>query len=206
MASVQDNRPDIRPFLDLIRGKCREVLDHYRGYVELDDLVQEVAVWWYSANPESLVAYLQDAELSRLRRSVWRVAKQYADANRAAAAGYFPDDQVRYGTGEIQALLPLAMDPEGVPDGGGVLDLAGIRVHGNLAEGGDLLAAMVDVRRALHLLAEDDRQFLQLVHDLRSDWERVARHTEIQPDSCRRRHDRIVERMARSLNREEVAA
>jgi hypothetical protein len=200
-----DGRPDIRPWLPLITAKCREVLQHYLGYVELDDLVQEVAVWWYEANPESLNAYLADEELSRLRRSIWRVAKRYADRNRAASAGYFPEDQIRYSASEVTALIPLALDPDGIPDGGGVHDLSGIHAHGNLAEGGNVLASLVDVRRVMRHLDQGDLAFLQLVQDLHEDWDRAGELLAIQPDSARRRHDRIVERIVRSLNREEAA-
>lgn len=203
---TEDQRPDIRPYLDLIRGKCREVHQHYVGYVDLEDLVQEVALWWYSVNPESLTAYLADEDMSRLRRSIWRVAKGYAEQNRAASAGYFPEDQIRYGQNEVAALLPLALDPDGIPDGGGIHDLSGVSAHGNLAEGGNVLAALVDVRRGLSTLADEDLAFLQLTQDLHEDWDDVARYLTIQPDSARRRRDRIVERIVRSLNREEQAA
>jgi hypothetical protein len=199
-------RPDIRPWLELIRAKCREVQQSYAGYVELDDLTQEVALWWYEVNPESLTAYLADEGLSRLRRSIWRVAKAYAEHNRAAATGYFPEDQVRYSSSEVAQLIPLALDPDGIPDGGGVPDVTGIRAHGNLAEGGDVLAALVDVRRGLALLADEDLAFLQFVLDVHEDWDRAGELLAIQPDSARRRHDRIIERIVRSLNREEQAA
>jgi hypothetical protein len=54
--------------------------------------------------------------------------------------------------------------------------------------------------RDLASLTEDDLHFLTLVSDLAQDWDRVAAHTATLADSCRRRHARICERMARWLN------
>jgi DNA-directed RNA polymerase specialized sigma24 family protein len=184
------------------------VADVYRkfgDYVDFDDLVQEAAVWWYGRGQKYLTEYLtEDENHVRLRRSIWRHCAGYAQKEKAARLGYLPGDQYRYSPAEIIAMLPFALDPEGIPQGG---HPEGPKPKGNLAEGNDLLAALVDVRRAAHALDEDDLHFVQLVTDLRSDWDQIATHTGTLADSVRRRHARIAERMARWLNNDlEVSA
>jgi DNA-directed RNA polymerase specialized sigma24 family protein len=135
------------------------------------------------------------------RRSLWRWLARYAQAEKAAKVGFLPTDQYRYSPLEVSALLSPALDPDGTPGFSGPSD--GPKAHGNLAEGGDILAALVDVRRAVEALTEDDVHFLQLVDDLRGDHDRAGELLGIQADSVRRRYTRVIERMCRWLNNEE---
>ena len=194
-------RPEIEPWLPLIHGKCREVARRFRGYVERDDLVSEVAIWWFSSPESTLTAYVADERPLRLSKAVWRVA--YGAAKRARDA-YGPDRpfvQERYAPRQVLELIPIALDPEGLPDGGGFSE--GPKPKGNLAESGDLLAALVDVRRALHALPVEDRDALVLVDQLRWDMDRAAAAFGIEPDSARRRIARIAQRLANWLNRDD---
>lgn len=180
----------------LIRTVVSRVWRKYRGYVEFDDLHQEALLWWYTTGQKHLPVYLADQNKGRISISVWRVAEQYAANQKAQQVGYRPQDQYRYSAREVHELLPIALDPEGLPDNG-----HGDAPKGNLAESGEVLAALIDVRRALHFVSEEDMHFLTLVDDCSYDWERVAaRMTGGVPDSLRRRHARIAERMARWLS------
>lgn len=178
------------------------VLDVWRRYredVSIDDLQQEAALWWYGPGQKYVERYLtEDVNHVRLRRSIWRFIARFAEKERAQHRGYKPMDQVRYSAAQITSLLPVAVDPDGIPDGGGFHE--GPKVKGNLAEGGDVLAALVDVRRGVAALDFEDQTFLVLTEDLATDWERIAANTGTLPDSARRRHARIVERIARFLN------
>jgi hypothetical protein len=194
-------------WLHVVSPVINDVHRRFRDHVDRDDLLQEAALWWYGPAQKYLERYLtEDANHVRLRRSLWRACAKYAQAEKAHRVGYRPVDQVRYAAGEIVALLPIALDPDGLPEVG---HADGPKPKGNLAEGGDVLASIVDIRRALGALTEDDVQFLTLVEDCRSDWPTVAGALEhnVLADSARRRHARIVERMARFLNNEmDVAA
>lgn len=178
-----------------------DVYRRYRDEVDIEDLRQEAAVWWYGPGQRYLARYLaEDENHVRLRRSVWRFVARFAEKERAAKRGYSPADQLSYSAGMIVQLLPVAVDPDGIPDGGGVHE--GPKPKGNLAEGGDILAMLVDVRRAIGALTFEDQTFLVLAEDLACDWDRIAANTGTLADSCRRRHNRIVERMVRFLNRD----
>lgn len=185
----------------LIERIARQVANRYGGYVQTDDLTQEAMVWWYGRGQRYLPAYLADEDPARLTVSLRRCMESYARSEKAGLSGYEPRDQYRYSAREVIALIPVAMEPEGLPEAG---HGDGPSAKGNLAEGGDLLAALVDVRRALTALTESDLHFLTLADDCSYIWERVAaRMAGGVPDSLRRRHARIAERMARWLSNEE---
>lgn len=187
--------------MDIVNLTVYDVYRRYRDFVDVDDLRSEAAVWWYGPGQKYLDAYLtEDENHVRLRRSIWRHCARWAEGEKATQSGYHPDDQLRYRTSEILAILPTALDPEGTPEGGSVRE--GPAAKGNLAEGGIMLAVLVDVRRALGHLDEDDLHFLELCEELRHDWDRVVTYmdADILPDTARRRHARIVLRMSRWLN------
>lgn len=194
-------RPDIAQVAPLIRGKIREVMRQYGGYVDADDLHQEVHMWWLAQKPELLVEYLADEKRLRLRRAVWRVARDTAERYRRQVTTTEPFEQVYYHAAEIMLLLPVALDPDGLPETPGVQE--GPRPHRNLAEGGDVIASLIDVRRALDALDSDDRNYLQHARRVRWNYDLIGPALSIEPDSARRRVARICERMARWLNHEE---
>lgn len=191
----------------VVEPTVRDVHRRFAQYVDLDDLLQEAAVWWYGEGQPYLPTWLaEDEKHVRLRRSIWRYVARYAQAEKAAKTGYHPDDQYRYSPAQVIDVLPVALDPVGIPGGQSVHD-GGPVAHGNLAEGGDQLALLADVRRALIVLDGADVEYLDLVDHLHGDYDRVATYLGIQADSARRRHTRIAERMSRWLNNDqEIAA
>jgi len=196
---------DMKPYLaTIIEPTVTDVHHRWGEYVDYDDLLQEAAVWWYGPGQPYLEGYLaEDENHVRLRRSIWRFVARLAEREKAQARGYEPCDQVNYHAREIIAVLGVALDPDGTPSSGGA-DYSGMpTAKRDPAEGGDSMAVLVDVRRALSQLTEDDLHFLTLCQDLHLDWERIAQHTDILADSARRRHLRIAERMARWLNKTE---
>lgn len=195
-------RVEITEHLELVERVARQTQRRYAEWVEYDDLVGEAAVWWYSKGQKYLPEYLAEEGQVRLRRSLHRWMVRFAERERAHRIGYHPVDQVRYSAREVLSLLRVALDPIGLPQHG-FHEGQGPKRKGNLAEGGDMLASLIDVRRALAVLPADDLHLLVLADDLEHDWERISQHTETQPDSARRRHARIAERLARWLNNEE---
>lgn len=199
---------DLAPWRQtVVRPTVVDVYRRWQDYVDLDDLMQEAAVWWYGPGQQYLEQYLtEDDKFVRLRRSIWRWCARYAEVEKAHARGYEAIDQYPYSPLEVIGLIPFCLGTD-LPTGAGEPD-GGPTAKGNLAESGDLLASWIDVRRALAALPEDDLHFLYIADDWSYDWDRVATYTGTLADSCRRRHARIAERMARWLSghREELAA
>lgn len=186
----------------IVEPTIRDVWRRYEDVVDLDDLRQEAAVWWYGPGQKYLADYItQDEKHVRLRRSIWRFVARYAQQERAARRGYLASDQERYSPMQVIRLLPVALDPDGLPDGGGYYD-DGPKTKVDPKVGGDTLAGLIDVRRGLAELTFEDQTFLVLAEDLACDWDRIAANLGTLPDSARRRHLRIAERIARFLNNE----
>lgn len=184
--------------VDIVERTIADVHRRFGEFVSLDDLRSEAHLWWYGPGQPYLQEYLtEDENHVRLRRSVWRWCARYAEQEKAQQSGYNPGDQLDYSPTVVVGILPIALDPDGVP-GAGLHE--GPAPKGNLAEGGTVLAILMDVRRALDHVPEEDLQFLSVVTDFQGDWDRVATYTQTLPDSCRRRHARIIQRMCRWLN------
>lgn len=88
------------------------------------------------------------------------VARQYAERAKAKANGYNFEDVVWYSPGLVATLVPLAVDPTFDGQAGGVTDSEDAKSAGLDREHGNLLAAVIDVRRALKA-RPDARHVLQ---------------------------------------------
>jgi len=184
---------------EIVRRTVVDVHRRWSEFVSLEDLESEAYVWWHGPGQQYLETYLtEDENHVRLRRSIWRWCARFAEQEKAQKSGYQPGDQLNYTPAVVVGILPIALDPDGVPGGGQHHE--GPSPKGNLAEGGTVLAVLMDVRRALDYTPEEDIQFLSLVADFHGDWDRVATYTQTLPDSCRRRHARVIQRMCRWLN------
>jgi hypothetical protein len=99
--------------------------------------------------------------VNQVRRIGWRACKddeRSRRAEKAASEGYEPDDEQFYTVGLLQILLPAYLDggvdsepPKGRSQGRG----------GLLSEGGDYLAMMVDLSRAMAKLRPYERNLLE---------------------------------------------
>ncbi len=186
---------------DLIYGAINRGM---RGYVHTDraDIVQEVYAWWLGSGASSVSAYIgPDSQYdeshgrNKLAIAIERFARNMCEREKAAAVGYNPEDTYRYTPNEVKRLLPLALDSTALTIPGQSFDSA--PVHGDPAEGGNLLASVVDVRRALNGLDSLDRLFLQAF--VESDTGHVAELFGLEEPSVLQRHSRLVARLVRML-------
>jgi hypothetical protein len=184
-----------------VRPAVVRVARIYADFVEVDDLAQEVALWWYGRGKKYVNRYIYREELAKLGKAVYKVAVEYAEKEKAARSGYRPEDNVVYSKQQIKDLIPLAIDIEAMANTTPVAP-EGPHAKGNLAEGGNLLASVVDVRRGIEKLDPDQRRFLQMADDCEYDWELLGTTYEIQADSADQRFDRIAGRIAKFLSGE----
>ncbi len=175
-----------------------------RGYCHTDraDLVQEVYAWWLGAGAPAVEAYIgpnseYDPQYGRnkLAVAVERLARNMCEREKAAAVGYNPEDTYRYSPNEVKRLLPMALDSTALTVPNNSFDSP--RARHDPAENGNLLASVVDVRRALGRLSEFDRLFLQTFAE--SDTGHVADLFDMEEPSVLQRHSRLVARLVRVL-------
>ena len=175
------------------------VYRNYHLYVESDDLRQEVWSWWFGKGRKYVRRYIHAGDMAKLGKAVYSQAVNFAEKEKAARSGYRPEDNILYSKQQVKDLIPLAVDIEAMA---GTTPVAqeGPRAHGNLAEGGDLLASVVDVRRGIDNLALGDRLFLQACDEYEYDWELLGQNYRIQADSADQKFDRIAGRITKYLS------
>jgi DNA-directed RNA polymerase specialized sigma subunit len=155
---------------NLIKGAAHSVARRYRHYTTAADLSQELYAFVLSRT-DQLNKELVEAESisneeykwqqrkisARLRRAAERAARK----EKASMSGYLAADEYFYDTTQIAQLLPAALqfDNEGALLVEQLDDAP--RAPKAPAEGGNLLAMVVDVRAAYDKLELDDQQLLE---------------------------------------------
>lgn len=143
----------------------------YRRYrdiliAEESDLRQELWIW--SRKKLDKIASWLDPEQSEedysrgmhaLEKSMYRAGDRYCRTVKAKRAGYSVRDEVFYNTGVLEILLPEAWAP--LHDVGPQIQ-DGVRAPSNPSEGGNRVATMIDIRKALKRLDPKDRALLEL--------------------------------------------
>ena len=128
----------------------------YRHYgVEADDVTQELYVWLYGPGEVKVRRWLaaDPQQTTRIYRSLLDKALAYAEREKASRVGYETDDVHWYSPTLVEGLIPLALDStfDGKPPLEG--ESSGRRTA-SASEGGDYLAMVADVRRALDRCGE----------------------------------------------------
>ena len=155
---------------DLISISASHVHRRFAGYVERDDLIQELRV--YVLNRPHLAKMLDEAYevskdetkwvarriMARLRRTI----EKYSRKEKAAKLGYSTGDEFFYDTATIAKMLPVAFEFD---THGAVLvdkvDDGTPRKPSVPSEGGNILAMVIDLRSAIDLLDTDEQVMLR---------------------------------------------
>lgn len=125
------------------------VMRRYANYIEYEVLLQEGYVWLL-ANQEKVEGWLAASpqRTTRLFHSLRDYMIALAEQEKAARCGYDPEDVAWYSATLVEGLLPLALDDTFTPEQINESDGEGKRSK-PANEGGDLLAMVLDIRRAL---------------------------------------------------------
>lgn len=155
---------------DLVHISASHIHRRFAGYVERDDLIQELRV--YVIKRPHLEKMLNDSYevskdevkwvarkiMARLRRTV----EKYARKEKSAKLGYSTGDEFFYDTATIAKMLPVAFEFDSY---GAVMvdkvDDGTPRKPSVPSEGGNILAMVIDIRSAIDLLDADEQVMLQ---------------------------------------------
>lgn len=165
------NQKALHPAIpDLIKGAAHSVARRYRHYTTASDLSQDLFVFALG-RAEQLNDELTKAEASTKEEYKWvqrkisarlrRAAERSARKEKAARSGYLAADEYFYDTTQVAQLLPAALqfDIEGALLVEHIEE--GPRAPKAPAEGGNLLAMVIDIRGAYDRLELDDQQLLE---------------------------------------------
>lgn len=137
-----------------VRKAANYTAHRYRLYnVEAEDVQQELFVWLFGEGRSRVERWLANdpQQTTRIYRSLLDRALGYAEKEKAIKCGYEVDDITWYTPSMVEALLPLAMDStySGLQGKVGEAETSGRRSGKAPNEGGDLLAGVMDIRRAV---------------------------------------------------------
>jgi hypothetical protein len=133
--------------LDIIRTVHREAAGWYPGHVDPDDLYQELAIY-ATERRSQFEKWVEGEEPHRVTLALRSVARIYGATEKAQGqSGFEYEDVAWYSPDGLATVIPLALD-DGWDGLTGESGEAGMPSAGtSAAEGGTLLAMVLDVRR-----------------------------------------------------------
>jgi len=166
---------DIHPSIfDIVPSVARSVFNRFRNWVEFSDIKQECYTFAASRQhkfKELLDEPDVDKRMVNERKVAWqikRAAERYARKEKASKSGYQTTDEAYYESASIGQLLPFVI--ASVIDGTVLEQVQQMVQDGqpkgksSPAEGGNLLATLIDIKRGYLELDQDEQKLLRLRH------------------------------------------
>ena len=181
----------------------------YKHWVEKDDIAQECIAWAITRN-----AYITDQmsvedvkqleyNQKRIAYQMRRAAERYVRKEKAHKSGYQLMDEAYYETLMLGQLLPFVI--ASVIDGT-VLEQAQEMIRdgqprgsSSPAEGGNLLASLIDIKKAFLELDQKDQILLRLRHHENATLQEIAAHLECAVSTADRRCTNALRRLQEKL-------
>jgi hypothetical protein len=149
-----------------VTSATKILLSKYRGYVEYEDIKQELYVWLL-ANYDRAEAWRERYAVRHAERTLIKALRnageRYCRHEKAEIEGYHTDDEFFYSIPMVADLLQLHFDPDWmIPNG---LEMTRTSGGKPASEGGNLMAMVADVGRAYEALPTPDKELLAEVYD-----------------------------------------
>lgn len=157
---------------DIVPTVAQTIHNRYKSFTERDDIKQE-CLKWALTRTDYLTEQLSEEDVKKRQhnehRIAWqmlRVAERYARREKATRSGYHTSDEAYYESATLAQLLPFVI--ASVLDGT-VLEQAQEMIRdgqpkgsSSPAEGGNLLAVLVDIKKAYLRTDASTQQLLTL--------------------------------------------
>jgi DNA-directed RNA polymerase specialized sigma24 family protein len=194
---------EIHPHIvDFAASVARSIAGRYGKWVERDDIKQECLIWAMNRD-EWITEQLNEPDTEKRKHNeqkiAWqmmRIAEKYARREKAARSGYQPGDEVFYQSVTLATLLPFVI--ASVLDGT-VLEPAQEMIldgqprgSSSPAEGGALLATLMDIKTKFVQLEPEDKQVLTLRYHEQMTLAQIGAVLECHPTTVDRRCDHAM--------------
>ena len=184
----------------------------YKHWVERDDIAQECVAWAITRNAY-ITEQMSVEDVKQLEHNVKRIAWQmkrsaerYARKEKANKSGYQLQDEAYYETLMLGQLLPFVI--ASVIDGT-VLEQAQEMIKdgqprgsSSPAEGGNLLASLIDIKKCFLELDEKDRTVLRMRYHDNATLQQIAQYLECAVSTADRRVTNSLRRLQDELGGE----
>ena len=155
---------------DIVFSVARSIFSRYRNFVEREDVVQECWSWYYSRAEHFNQLLSEESTVQRVineKRMAWQMkrhAERYARREKATRSGYKLTDEAFYDTVVIAQLLPhviaSVVDNTVLEQAQNLINDGQPKKQSAPAEGGNLLATLIDIKKAYLKLDVVDKDIL----------------------------------------------
>jgi RNA polymerase sigma factor (sigma-70 family) len=155
---------------DIVFSVARTIFSRYRNFVEREDVVQECWSWYYSRAEHFNQLLSEENTVQRVineKRMAWQMkrhAERYARREKATRSGYKLTDEAFYDTVVIAQLLPhviaSVVDNTVLEQAQNLINDGQPKKQSAPAEGGNLLATLIDIKKAYLKLDVVDKDIL----------------------------------------------
>ena len=205
--------PELHPTLyELVPSVAYSIVNKFKGWVDTDDVRQECYLWAIGRG-QQFTDLLNEPDLKKRehneKRIVYqmrRVAERYARKEKARKAGYKVGDEAFYDTTIIAQLIPFVIASI---VNGTVLEQAQEMINDGTprkqstpAEGGNLLAILIDLKKAYLKLGQEDKTILQMRYHDNFTLNQIAQYLECAISTADRRSTSALRRLQDRLGGE----
>jgi RNA polymerase sigma factor (sigma-70 family) len=204
---------DLHPIVyELAPSVAYAIHRRYKHWVERDDVTQECIAWAITRSAyitdQMSVEDPQQLEHNQ-RRIAWqmkRAVERYARKEKANKSGYQINDEVYYQTFTLGQLLPFVI--ASVIDGTVLEQMQEMindgqpRGSSSPAEGGNLLASLIDIKKCFLKLDQKDQAVLRMRHYDNATLQQIAQYLECAVSTADRRCTNSLRRLQDELGGE----
>ena len=168
---------ELNPILDeVIASVVTVTFRRYRKFVERIDLKQEAYTFVYAKAEQFNESLAIDNDIQRgfnEKKIAWQIKRhleRYSRKEKATKSGYQTNDEAFYDTVTISQLLPHVIssivNDTALEQAQNMINDGTPRKPSAPAEGGNLLAILIDIKKSYEMLDKDDQEILRLrYHD-----------------------------------------
>ena len=197
---------------DIVFSVARSIFSRYRNFVEREDVVQECWSWYYSRAEHFNQLLSEENTVQRVineKRMAWQMkrhAERYARREKATRSGYKLTDEAFYDTVVIAQLLPhviaSVVDNTVLEQAQNLINDGQPKKQSAPAEGGNLLATLIDIKKAYLKLDVVDKDILIKRYHENLTLQELATYLECATSTADRRCQNSLRRLQNNLGGE----
>ena len=197
---------------DIVFSVARTIFSRYRNFVEREDVVQECWSWYYSRAEHFNQLLSEESTVQRVineKRMAWQMkrhAERYARREKATRSGYKLTDEAFYDTVVIAQLLPhviaSVVDNTVLEQAQNLINDGQPKKQSAPAEGGNLLATLIDIKKAYLKLDVVDKDILIKRYHENLTLQELATYLECATSTADRRCQNSLRRLQNNLGGE----
>ncbi|NBW39067.1 MAG: sigma-70 family RNA polymerase sigma factor [Cytophagia bacterium] len=197
---------------DIVFSVARSIFSRYRNFVEREDVVQECWSWYYSRAEHFNQLLSEESTVQRVineKRMAWQMkrhAERYARREKATRSGYKLTDEAFYDTVVIAQLLPhviaSVVDNTVLEQAQNLINDGQPKKQSAPAEGGNLLATLIDIKKAYLKLDVVDKDILIKRYHENLTLQELATYLECATSTADRRCQNSLRRLQNNLGGE----